>query len=53
MDEARAQPVERFFRIVLLALALLLAIETVDLRDPNPEMPRHVLEGPSENDLGP
>jgi hypothetical protein len=43
----------RFLRIVLLALALLLAIEMVDFRDPDPDVPRHVLEGPSEQDLGP
>jgi hypothetical protein len=43
MDERAWQ----FLAIVLLALALLLAIETVDLRDPDPEVPRHVLEGPS------
>ena len=41
----------RFLRLVLLALALLLAIETVDFRDPDPGVPRHVLEVPSEHDL--
>ena len=43
----------RFLRIALFALALLLASETVDFRDPDPEVPRHVLEVPSEHDLGP
>ena len=43
----------RFLAIVLLALGLLLAIETVDLRAPDPDVPRHVLEGPSDQDLGP
>jgi|HubBroStandDraft_6_1064221.scaffolds.fasta_scaffold47586_2 hypothetical protein len=38
MDE----PAWRFLHIVLVAFALLLAIETVDLRDPDPALPRHV-----------
>jgi hypothetical protein len=53
MDEARALLVWRFLRVLLLALALWLAIEALEVRGPDPEVPRHVLEGPSEQDLGP
>ncbi len=53
MDDARAQLVGRLLRILLLALALWVAIEAVDLQGPDPEVPRHVLEVPSEHELGP
>ncbi len=49
----RAQLVERLLRILLLALALWLAIEALDFRGPDPEVPRHVLDVPSEHDRGP
>jgi hypothetical protein len=39
MDEA----VWRFLRILLLALALWLAIEALEVRGPDPKVPRHVL----------
>jgi hypothetical protein len=54
MDEARALLGWRFVRVVLLALGLWLAIgEALDFRGPDPAVPRHVLEEPSEQDLGP
>ena len=49
----RPKRVERLLRILLLALALWLAIEVLDFRGPDPEVPRHVLEVPSEHELGP
>ncbi len=51
MDEARAHLVGRLLRI--LALGLWLALEALDFRDPDPEVPRHVLDVPSEHDRGP
>jgi hypothetical protein len=53
MDDARAYLVGRLLRILVLALALWVAIEALDLRGPDPEVPRHVLEAPSEDALGP
>lgn len=49
MDDARADLVGRLLRILVPALALWVAIEALDLRGPDPEVPRHVLEAPSEH----
>jgi hypothetical protein len=51
MDDARAYLVGRLLRILVLAFALWLAIETLDLRGPDPDVPRYVLE-PAEHELG-
>jgi hypothetical protein len=53
MDEARAQLVGRLLRILVLVFVLWLAIEALDFRGPDPEVPRHVLDLPSEHDRGP
>jgi len=53
MDEARAHLVGRLLGILVLAFALWLAIEALDFRGPDPEVPRHVLDVPSEHDRGP
>ena len=53
MDGARALLAWRFLRVVLLVLALWLAIEMLALQGPDPEVPRQVLDVPSEHDLGP
>jgi hypothetical protein len=53
MDGARARLAWPFLRVVLLVLALWLAIEMLALQGPDPEVPRHVLDVPSEHDLGP
>jgi hypothetical protein len=42
MDE-RAQLVLRLLRVLVLAFALLVAIEMLDLRGPDPDVPPHVL----------
>ena len=47
------QMVWRVLRVVLLVLALWLAIEMLALQGPDPEVTRHVLDVPSEHDLGP
>ena len=52
MDGARALLAWRFLRVVLLVLALWLATEMLALRGPDPEVPRHVLDVPSDHDLG-
>ena len=52
MDDARAYLVGRLLRIVVLAFALWVAIEMLDFQGPEPEVPRHVLEAPSEHELG-
>jgi len=52
MDDARADLVGRLLRILVLALALWVAIEALDLRGPDPEVLRHVLEAPSEQRAG-
>ena len=46
MDDARAQLVGRLLRILVLAFALWVAIEALDLR--GPEVPRHVVDNPTE-----
>ena len=51
--DARAQRVGRLLRILVLGFALWAAIEMLDVRGPDPEVPRHVLDVPSEHDLGP
>jgi hypothetical protein len=53
MDDARAQLVGHLLRVLVLAFALWVAIEALDLLGPDPEIPRHVLEAPSEHELGP
>lgn len=40
-------------RILMLALALPVAIAALDLRGPDPDVRRHVLSEPSEQELGP
>jgi hypothetical protein len=49
----RAQLVGQLLRFLVLGFALWLAIETVDLRGPDPEVPRHVLTEPAEHERGP
>ena len=51
--DARADPVGRLLRILVLALALWVALEALDFRGPDPDGPRYVLDGPSEHELGP
>lgn len=51
--DARAQLVGQLLRILVLAFALWVAIEMLDLRGPDPDVLRHVLEVPSEHDPGP
>ena len=53
MDDARAYLVGRLLRILVLAFALWAAIETLDFRGPDPEVPRHVFNEPAEHELGP
>ena len=53
MAAARAQMVGRLLRILVLGFALwVAAIEILDLRGPDPEVPRHVLNEPAEHELG-
>jgi len=53
MDDARAYLVGRLLRILVLAFALWVVIEALDLRGPDPDVHRYMLEGPSEHELGP
>jgi hypothetical protein len=53
MDDARAYLVGRLLRILVLAVALWVAIEALDLRGPDPEVPRHVVDNPTEHAPGP
>ena len=48
-----AQLIGKLLRLLVLAVALWVAIEALDLQGPDPEVPRHVLEVPSEHELGP
>jgi hypothetical protein len=48
MDDARARLVGRLLRILILTVGLWVAIEALDLQGPDPEVPRHVLNGPVE-----
>ena len=49
MDAGRVQLVW----ILVLALALFGALEMLDLRGPDPEVPRYVVDAPSEHELRP
>jgi hypothetical protein len=49
----RAHLFGQLLRILMLALALSVAIAALDLRDPDPDVPRHVLSESSEQELGP
>ena len=49
----RAQLVGQLLRILVVGFALWLAIETLDLRGPDPEVPRHVLTEPAEHERRP
>ncbi len=53
MDDARAYLVERLLRILVLAFALWVVIEALDLQGPDPDVPRYMLERPAEHELGP
>ncbi len=53
MDDARAYLVGRLLRILVLAFALWVAIEALDLRGPDPEVPRHVVDNATEHAPGP
>ena len=45
--------VGRLLRILALVLALWALIAVLDLRGPDPQVPRHILDGPSEHQPGP
>jgi len=49
MDVGRAQLVGA----LLLVVALFGALEMLDLRGPDPDVPRSVIDAPSEHELGP
>ncbi len=49
MDAGRMQLVW----ILVLVLTLFGAVEMLDLRGPDPEVPRYVVGAPSEHELGP
>ena len=52
--DARAQMAGRLLRILVLGFALwVAAIEMLDLRGPDPEVRRHVLNEPAEHDPPP
>jgi hypothetical protein len=51
--DADAQLIGKLLRLLVLAVALWVAIEALDLRGPDPEVPRHVLNEPAEHELGP
>ncbi len=54
MDAARAKRVGRLLWILVLGFALwVAAIAMLDLRGPDPEVRRHVLNEPAEHDPGP
>ncbi|HKW90771.1 MAG TPA: hypothetical protein VJX92_02660 [Methylomirabilota bacterium] len=53
MDDARGVLVGRLLGILVLVLALWVASEALDFRGPDPAVPRHVVDAPSEHDLGP
>ena len=44
-----AHLVGRLLRILLLGLGLLMAIEALDFRGPDPTVPRYVLDTPAEH----
>lgn len=49
MDAGR----EQLVGALILALFLFGALEMLDLRGPDPEVPRYVIDVPSEHGLGP
>jgi hypothetical protein len=51
--DADAHLIGKLFRLLVLAVALWVAIEALDLGGPDPEVPRHVLNEPAEHELGP
>jgi hypothetical protein len=53
MGDVRVVLVGMLLRILVLAFALWLVSEALDFRGPDPEVPRHVLDVPSEHELGP
>ena len=53
MDDARVYLVGRLLRILVLAFALWVALEALDLLGPDPEVPRHVVDNPTEHAPGP
>jgi hypothetical protein len=48
MDAGR----EQLVGALILALFLFGALEMLDLRGPDPEVPRYVIDAPSEHELG-
>ncbi len=53
MGDARVVLVGWLLRILVLAFALWVASEAPDLRGPDPEVPRYVLDAPAEHKLEP
>jgi hypothetical protein len=49
MDDARAALVSRLLRILVRAFALWVAIEALDFRRLDPEVPRYVLDAPADH----
>ena len=49
MDAGR----EQLVGALILALFLFGALEMLDLRGPDPDVPRSVIDAPSEHELGP
>jgi hypothetical protein len=49
----RAHLFGQLLRILMLALALSVAIAALDLQGPDPDVSRHVLSEPSEQEWGP
>ncbi len=47
-----AHLVGRLLRMLLLGLGLLMGIDALDFRGPDPMVPRHILDTPSEHLLG-
>jgi len=48
-----AHLVGRLLRILLVGLGLFVAIDALDFRGPDPEVPRYILDSPSEHQIGP
>jgi len=53
MDAARASLLGQVLLVLVLALALLIAIDALDFRGPDPTVPRYILDSPSEHRPGP
>ncbi len=51
--DARAQLVGQLLHILVLGFALWVAIEMFELRGPDPDVPRQVLDEPAKHELGP